>query len=216
MIDINPLLEKYILDHTEAEGKILEELNRKTHIEQIHPRMLSGHLLGKTLQMFSKMIQPEYILEIGTYTGYSAICLAQGLIKGGVLHTIEKNDELKDTINKYIVKARMLDKIKLHIGDALEIINQLDQKFDLVYIDAEKKEYLDYYNAVFEYVNPGGYIITDNVLWSGKVIEDKKSFDKETLAIFKFNQFVHKDKRVENVLLPVRDGLMILRKKREA
>ena len=159
------------------------------------------------------MIRPEYILEIGTYTGYSAICLAQGLTEKGELHTIEINDELADFARKYFKKANLLDKIKLHIGDALKIASNLKVKFDLVYIDGDKKQYLDYYRTVFDLVNPGSYIIADNVLWGGKVVGDPELNDESTKGIIAFNEYVHQDTRVENVIIPIRDGLTVIRKK---
>lgn len=209
----SPELEKYILDHTHPESDLLKELNRQTHLKEYHPEMLSGHMQGKVLEMLSRMIRPRNILEIGTYTGYSAICLAQGLQEGGKLHTIEINDEQKDFIMSYFEKAGMMDKIELHIGNALEIIPTLNEKFELVFIDADKKEYLDYYLAVIDKVNPGGYIIADNVFWGGKVIKDPAENDEYTKGIMEFNDYVHNDPEVENVILPIRDGLMVLRKR---
>ncbi len=205
-------LENYITDHTSAEQEVLRELNRETHVKVLFPRMMSGHLQGKFLQMVSWMIRPGRVLEIGTYTGYSAICLAGGLKEQGVVHTIEINPELEDIILKYVVKAGLSDKIKLHIGDAIDIIPDLDETFDLVFIDADKENYLNYYHLVFDKVREGGFILADNALWDGKVVEEKKRYDKETEGIIKFNDFVQNDDRVENVLLPVRDGIMIVRK----
>ena len=206
-------LEQYILEHTEVESELLAEINRETQHKILLPRMLSGHLQGKVLEMFSKMIQPSYILEIGTYTGYSAICLAQGLQKEGVLHTIEINDELETFTQKFIHKAGLEEKIKFHIGDATKIIPQLPDNIDLVFIDADKRQYLDYYNLVIEKTRQGGFILADNVLWSGKVVEKQANNDDYTKGILEFNDFVHQDKRVENVILPLRDGIMMLRKK---
>lgn len=205
-------LENYITDHTSAEQEVLRELNRETHVKVLFPRMMSGHLQGKFLQMVSWMIRPGRVLEIGTYTGYSAICLAGGLKEQGVVHTIEINPELEDIILKYVVKAGLSDKIQLHIGDAIDIIPDLDETFDLVFIDADKENYLNYYHLVFDKVREGGFILADNALWDGKVVEEKKRYDKETEGIIKFNDFVQNDDRVENVLLPVRDGIMIIRK----
>jgi len=205
-------LENYITDHTSAEQEVLRELNRETHVKVLFPRMMSGHLQGKFLQMVSWMIRPGRVLEIGTYTGYSAICLAGGLKDQGVVHTIEINPELEDIILKYVVKAGLSDKIQLHIGDAIDIIPDLDETFDLVFIDADKENYLNYYHLVFDKVREGGFILADNALWDGKVVEEKKRYDKETEGIIKFNDFVQNDDRVENVLLPVRDGIMIVRK----
>ena len=206
-------LNEYTLAHTEAEDPVLSELNRETYLKILRPRMLSGHLQGKVLEQISKMIKPKTILEIGTYTGYSAICLAKGLAENGILYTIEINDELENFILKYFKKSCLSDKIKLHIGDAKEIIQTIDNQLDLVFIDADKPQYIDYYNLVLNKVKKGGYIIADNVLWNGKVIEKLDKNDTQTKGILDFNTFVHNDKRVENVIFPVRDGLMILRKK---
>jgi predicted O-methyltransferase YrrM len=162
--------------------------------------------------MISKLVQPKRILEIGTYTGYSAICLAQGLQKDGLIHTIDVNDELESMIRRYIVKAGLTNKVSLHIGNALNIIPIINETWDLVFIDADKENYLNYYNLVFEKVRSGGLIIADNVLWSGKVLDEKEN-DSETAAIREFNQHIHEDARVEHLLLPLRDGLMIIRKK---
>jgi predicted O-methyltransferase YrrM len=206
-------IEEYILNHSDSEDPILAELNRETNLKVLRPRMLSGHLQGKILEMLSKMIRPEKILELGTYTGYSAICLAKGLKENGKLHTIEINDELEDIIVKYIEKAKLTDKIKLHFGNARSIIPELNEKFDLVFIDADKREYLEYYNLVFDFVKSGGFIFADNVLWSGKVIELKEPDDEYTKGIFDFNKFLKNDDRVEKVILPLRDGLTLIRKK---
>ena len=206
-------IEEYILSHSDEEDPVLSELNRETNLKILRPRMLSGHLQGKVLEMISKMINPERILELGTYTGYSAICLAKGLKNNGVLHTIEINDELEDFILKYIKKAGLEKKIKLHSGDAQKIVPELNEQFDLVFIDADKREYLDYYNIVFDFVKSGGFILADNVLWSGKVIELESPDDEYTKGIFDFNEFIKNDTRVEKVILPLRDGLTLIRKK---
>ena len=206
-------IEQYILDHSDQEDPVLAELNRETNLKILRPRMLSGHLQGKILEMISKMINPEKILELGTYTGYSAICLAKGLKENGELHTIEINDELEDFILKYFKKAGIENKVKLHIGDAKSIIEKLNMQFDLVFIDADKREYLEYYHMVFDYVKPGGFILADNVLWSGKVIELEEPDDEYTKGIFDFNDFIKNDDRVEKVILPLRDGLTLIRKK---
>lgn len=212
-MDFLPIaIEQYAQEHTSPEMKILSELSRETHAKVLRPRMLSGHLQGMFLQMISKIIQPKRILEIGTYTGYSAICLAQGLQNDGLLHTIDINDELESMIRRYIHKAQLTNKIVLHIGNALNIISSINESWDLVFIDADKENYLNYYDLIFEKVKPGGIIIADNVLWSGKVL-DKNENDSETIAIRHFNQYIHEDTRVEHLLLPVRDGLMIIRKK---
>lgn len=210
---MNTELEKYILDHSETESNLLAKLNRETQHKVLLPRMLSGHLQGKILEMISKMIQPSYILELGTYTGYSAICLAKGLKEHGVLHTIEINDELESFTRPFFEKSGLKEKIQFHIGDATEIIPELPNEIDLVFIDADKRQYVDYYQLVINKVKTGGFILADNVLWSGKVIEPLAENDEYTAGILAFNDFVHNDERVENVILPIRDGIMLLRKK---
>jgi len=213
MSDFYYNIEDYILDHSDQEDPVLAELNRETNLKVLRPRMLSGHLQGKVLEMISKMINPEKILEIGTYTGYSAICMARGLKEKGILHTIEINDELEDFILKYIKKAELENKIKLHFGDARSIIPELNEQFDLAFIDADKREYIEYYNIVLNYLNPGGFILVDNVLWSGKVIELDEPDDEYTKGVVEFNQYIKNDDRIEKVILPVRDGLTLIRKK---
>jgi predicted O-methyltransferase YrrM len=207
-------IEKYIEAHTSEENTLLQQINRDTHLEVMRPRMLSGHVQGRLLSLFSKMISPKNILEIGTYTGYSAICMAEGLQKDGQLITIDVNEELEDRVNGYFEQAGLTDQVEFKIGNAMEIIPTLTQQFDLVFIDADKSNYSNYLDLVVDKVPAGGYIIADNVLWSGKVVEKfRKSLDKDTEALLKFNKEVHQDDRFENVLLGVRDGLMILRKK---
>lgn len=206
-------IEEYILNHSDREDPILAELNRETNLKVLRPRMLSGHLQGKVLEMISKMIRPDRVLELGTYTGYSAICLAKGLKRNGILHTIEINDELEDIITKYIKKADLENKVKLYIGNANTIVPEINEQFDLVFIDADKREYLKYYDLVFNYVKPGGFILADNVLWSGKVIELELPDDAYTKGIFDFNRFIKNDDRIEKVILPLRDGLTLIRKK---
>jgi predicted O-methyltransferase YrrM len=207
-------LNRYIHDHTSPENVVLEELNRQTQLKVLQPRMLSGHLQGRVLSMLSKMIKPKNILEIGTYTGYSAICLAEGLAEGGKIDTIDRNEELSPMIIEYLAKAKLTDKINLHIGDAREVIAGLDTNYDLVFIDADKTNYYKYYVAIFDKLQAGGYIIADNVLWSGKVLDDDEAEnDPDTAALVHFNNEIQKDDRVENVLFPVRDGLMIIRKR---
>jgi len=205
-------IEEYILNHSDSEDPILAELNRETNLKVLRPRMLSGHLQGKILEMISKMIRPERILEIGTYTGYSAICMAKGLKENGILHSIEINDELEEIITKYIQKSGLKNKIKTLFGNALEIIPLLNESFDMVFIDGDKREYLEYYNLILNFVNPGGFILADNVLWSGKVIEMETPDDEYTKGIFDFNNFLKNDTRVEKVILPLRDGLTLIRK----
>ena len=203
-------LEEYVEAHTREEDQLLQELNRETYLKVLMPRMLSGHLQGQVLRMLSKMIQPEKILEIGTFTGYSGICLAQGLTPTGVLHTIDINQELRSMVTSYFEKAGLSEKIVYHTGNAIEIIPTMDMAFDLVFIDADKENYSNYFDLVIDKVRTGGYIIADNVLWSGKVIEPNP--DKDTKAIMDFNDKIQADNRVENVLLPVRDGLLVMKK----
>lgn len=211
---LDPELDKYIEAHTESENDLLLKINRETHSEVLKPRMLSGHLQGRVLSMLSQMIQPENILEIGTYTGYSALCMAEGLKENGKLITIDVNEELANRVKEYVQSSKFSNQIELKIGKALDIIPTLDKKWDMVFIDADKSNYLNYYKLCFDQVKKGGYILVDNVLWSGKVLEkNRKKLDKDTESILQFNEFVHLDERVQNVLFPIRDGLMILRKK---
>ncbi|UCH15891.1 MAG: O-methyltransferase [Bacteroidales bacterium] len=212
MLKFDQRINDYIHKYTTPEDKILQDLYRETNLKVLYPRMLAGHLQGKILEMISKMICPENILEIGTYTGYSAICLAKGLSENGKVHTIERNDELMDISGKYFKKAGFKNRIVQYTGDAKSIIPQLNLSFELVYIDSDKYEYLDIYHLVFDKVPPGGYILADNVLWEGKVFKKSKPVDKETRGIIEFNNFVKDDERVENTILPFRDGLMIIRK----
>ena len=207
-----PMLSAYTEANTSPESDVLLELNRETNAKVMMPRMLSGHLQGQLLRMLSHMMQPKQILEIGTYTGYSAICLADGLQPDGCLHTIDINDELSQMVNRYIQKAGLSGKIKTYTGNALQLIPQLKLTFDLVFIDADKINYSTYYDLVFDRVRKGGYIIADNVLWDGKVLDEESKMDADTKGIVAFNQKVQKDKRVQHVLLPVRDGLMVVRK----
>jgi predicted O-methyltransferase YrrM len=213
MTDLNRLLDEYVLQHSEPEDDVLKQLTRETNLKTIHPRMLSGPMQGTLLQMFSYMIRPRRVLEIGTFTGYGTICLAKGLAEDGHVHTIEINDEIIEIPLKYFEACNLTDKITLHCGHASAIIPSLDDDFDLVLIDGEKTEYIDYYNCVFEKVKQGGFILADNVLWSGKVLEETKRGDESTAALKKFNQMVSEDTRVEKVLLPIRDGLTVIRKK---
>ncbi|MCX6278741.1 MAG: O-methyltransferase [Bacteroidetes bacterium] len=213
---------EYSENHTTPEPEALAKLNRETHLTQVYPQMLSGHLQGTFLRMVCLMIKPQRVLEIGTFTGYSAIAMALGMTprpdfsqKGRgekVMHTIEVNQEFEEGIRRYFKEAGLEDQIVLHIGEALEIIPTLDEVWDLVFIDADKPNYLNYYNMIFSHVRPGGFIIADNVLWDGKVAGDPATMDKDTRAIVEFNEFVQQDERVENLLLPIRDGLMLIRK----
>jgi caffeoyl-CoA O-methyltransferase len=209
---IPPEFEKYAEDHTSPESGVLAKLNRETHLSQVYPRMLSGHLQGRVLQMISRMIKPRRILEVGTFTGYSAINLAIGLHENGIMHTIEVNPEQEEIITRYCREAGLSERIILHIGDAMDIIPSLDEKWDLVFLDADKPNYLAYYNLIIDNLNAGGFLLADNALWDGKVLRDKSKMDADTLGITEFNDFIQKDNRVENVLLPVRDGIMIVRK----
>lgn len=209
---INKAIENYIKNHTSEEDPILAELYRETHLKVMQPRMLSGHVQGVFLQMVSRLIQPKKILEIGTYTGYSALCLVKGLAPNGQLHTIEINDELVDFAANYFNKSKNAAQIVQHTGDALAIIPTLNEMFDLVFIDADKENYLNYYNAVFDKLSVGGVILVDNTLWDGKVVNPGK-YDKETKGIVEFNDAVQNDDRVNNVLIPMRDGIMMIEKK---
>ena len=205
-------LEEYILQHIDKESEELANLNRETHLYHLRPRMCSGHLQGRLLKMLVRMIRPKTILELGTFTGYSAISLAEGLEDGGELHTIEIDDELEDFIREHFEKSKYSDRLNLHIGDAQQIIPQLGKKFDLVFIDANKRHYCEYYNLVLDYLNPGGCIIADNTLWDGKVVNYGTKLDAQTEGILKFNDMVAADPRVEKVILPIRDGLTLIHK----
>ena len=209
---INAELEKYIEEHTTPETELLYDLNRQTHLRTFYPRMLSGGVQGKFLELLCRMLQPEKVLEIGTFTGYSAIAMAQGMSDRGLVYTIEVNEEMESFIREYIAKAGLENKIKLLIGDALHIIPSLEETFDLVFIDGDKEQYVDYYETAIAKLRPGGFILADNVLWSGKVLENDAVSDKETKGIKAFNEQVKNDKRVEQVILSIRDGLMLIRK----
>jgi len=213
MLPVNPLTEKYIIDHTSEEDPVLAELNRRTHLNTVHPQMLAGKTQGRFLEMISRMIVPENILEIGTFTGYSAICLAKGLKKNGHLYTIEINDELITFAAGFFKKSGMADRIIQLSGDARNIIPSLDIVFDLVFIDAEKSEYSEYYKLVFEKIRHGGWIIADNVLWGEKILEDSAQGDTSTRGILDFNDLVYKDNRVDNLILSIRDGVALIYKK---
>jgi predicted O-methyltransferase YrrM len=202
----------YAIAHTSPEDTLLAELVRYTHLHVMNPRMLSGHLQGKLLEQISCMVRPCRVLEIGTFTGYATLCLTKGLPAGGVLHTIERNDELHGIAASFIARSPQAGKIKMHTGDALQIIPALDEIFDMVYIDGDKREYCAYYHAAIGKVRSGGFLLADNVWWNGKVMETPASADKRTQEIRAFNELVQTDRRVENVLLPLRDGLMIIRK----
>lgn len=206
------LLDQYIINHISPEEDFLRELDRETNQKMIGSRMLSGHLQGQILSMISCMIKPRCILEIGTFTGYSALCLAKGLAEGGQLHTIEIDDEMETIAQKYFLKSGMSDRIIQHIGDARQIIPLLKNSFDLVFIDADKREYCDYYQLVFDLIPVGGFLLADNVLWDGKVVDPEASGEDQTQGILEFNDRIQNDPRVKNVILPVRDGIMVIQK----
>jgi len=212
MIAVDPNIEKYVLDHTSPEEPLLAELNRKTHVRTVHPQMLAGHLQGKILEFISQMIRPQNVLEIGTFTGYSSICLAKGLQPGGKLITMEKDEEILPFAREYIQKSDVGDRIQLVAGNAKEFIPGPMNYYDLVYLDAEKDEYLDYYELVMPKVKTGGFILADNVLWGGKVLELNNKTDHFTSGIVAFNRKIKEDDRVEQLILPVRDGIMLIRK----
>ena len=207
---IDPLIEAYALEHTEKESDLLFNLNRQTHLKVLQPRMLSGHLQGRILSFLSSAIKPKNILEIGTYTGYSALCMAEGLSKNGKLVTIDKNIELETMVKKYINDSYYKNQIEFINANAIDVIPTLNLEWDLVFIDADKENYINYFDLVIDQVNKGGWIIADNVLWSGKVLEEPDKKDKETIILQKFNEKVNQDSRVRNVLFPVRDGMMLM------
>jgi predicted O-methyltransferase YrrM len=209
---INEKIQEYAELFSSEEPEVLSELNRETYVNHLFPRMLSGHHQGRFLSMISKMMKPERILEIGTYTGYSALCLAEGLTDDGILHTIELNNENEDIIRKYIDKTGNTNKIKLHFGEALHIIPGIDETFDIVFLDADKESYVEYFNLVIDKLRPGGVILADNALWDGKVL-DRKLKDKESVGIREFNEYIKNDMRLDHVLLTIRDGIMIILKK---
>tara|TARA_B110000046_G_C12960204_1_gene384174 strand:- start:135 stop:776 length:642 start_codon:yes stop_codon:yes gene_type:complete len=205
-------IDQYAGEHTTAESPLLANLSRETHLKVLVPRMLSGHIQGRFLSMIAHMLKPKFILEIGTYTGYSALCLAEGLHSDGKIITIDNNDELKKIHEAHMNTSEFDNQIEFRLGPALDIIPTLENNIDLVFIDADKPNYSNYFDAVIDKMSPGGFILADNVLWSGKVAEEIKPNDKSTIAINAFNKKVHDDPRVENVLIPIRDGIMALRK----
>lgn len=207
------LLDEYILAHIDAEGDYLHRLYRATHTKLLYGRMASGHLQGRLLTMIVKMVRPKTILEIGTYSGYSGLCLAEGLDEGGMLHTFEINDEQEDFTRPWFENSPYADKITFHIGDALDLVPKMDVMFDLAFIDGDKRKYVEYYEMVMERLSSGGYILADNTLWDGHVLETPPIKDAQTRGIMAFNDLVAEDKRVEKVILPLRDGLTIIRKK---
>ncbi len=204
-------LQIYVEDHTEPESDLLQQINRETHLHVLKPRMLSGHLQGRVLSIFSHMIKPKNVLEIGTYTGYAALCLAEGLADDGKLVTIDNNQELSERTKNYFAASEYKDQIEMLVGNAVGIIPNLTNAWDLVFIDADKANYSNYFDMVIDQTSSGGFIIADNVLWSGKIVDHSKN-DKDTVALREFNDKVHMDQRVQDVLFPIRDGLMILRK----
>jgi caffeoyl-CoA O-methyltransferase len=205
-------LEEYISAHIEPENTLLYNLYRETNLHLLNPRMASGHIQGRLLKMLVGMIRPHTVLEIGTFTGYATLCMAEGLPEDGIIHTIEIDDELESFIRRWIKKSQFIDKIQLHIGDSLEIVPSLNLKFDLIFLDGDKRQYVDYYERFFEFLNPGGYIIADNTLWDGHVADPAYDNDEQTVGIRAFNDRVCNDKRVEVSMIPLRDGLSIIRK----
>lgn len=206
-------IDDYILSHIDEESDYLKALYRDTHVKLLRPRMASGHLQGRMLKMFVRMIRPLHILEIGTYSGYSALCLAEGLPEDGMLHTFEINDEQEDFTRPWLEQSEYAGKIKFYIGDALELVPRLGITFDMAFVDGDKRKYIDYYEMTLKHLSPGGYIIADNTLWDGHVLEQPHSNDYQTIGIKAFNDLVAADNRVEKVILPLRDGLTIIRKK---
>ena len=206
-------IDDYAVAHSQDEPVLLQQLNKETWQKILVPRMLSGHFQGRILAMLSKLVQPKSILEIGTYTGYSALCLAEGLTNNGIIHTIDHNEELLDFQRKYFDKSAHKDQIKQYLGNALEIIPTINDKFDLVFIDADKSNYSNYFHLVIDKMNKGGIILSDNVLWSGKVTENPDPKDEDTKALIAYNTLLNEDSRIETILLPIRDGLTISRVK---
>ena len=206
-------LEEYILRHIDDESELLSALNRETHLYHLRPRMISGHLQGRILKMFFRMIRPHRILELGTFTGYSALCLAEGMPEDAELHTIDVDDEIEEFTRSFIERSPWKDRIRFIIGDACEIIPSLEDIYDMVFIDANKRDYMRYYELVFDKVRPGGFILADNTLWDGKVVTDPLSRDAQTVGIERFNDEIADDTRVEKVIIPLRDGLTVIYKK---
>lgn len=208
---ISEELEQYIEKHSATEPEILQQLTKETYQKILLPRMLSGHFQGRVLSMLSKILNPKHILELGTYTGYATLCLAEGLKSDGTIDTIDINEELEDIQQKYFGASEFKDQIIQHIGNALDIVPTLNKKFDLVFIDADKENYINYWNLIVPMMNKGGIILSDNVLWSGKVLEEVQKNDKSTPILLEYNKIVNEDSRVETVLLPIRDGLTVSR-----
>ena len=206
-------IDKYVVDHSQKEPELLQQLNKETWQKVLNPRMLSGSFQGRVLAMISKLIQPKNILEIGTFTGYSALCLAEGMHQSGTLFTIDKNEELESFSREYFDKSPYKKQIKQMVGNALEIIPTIHEKFDLVFIDADKSNYSNYFNLIIDKMNSGGVILSDNVLWSGKIVEKLNPKDADTNALIIYNKLLNADHRIETVMLPIRDGLTISRVK---
>lgn len=206
------LLEEYISAHIGPESGLLRDLYRETNLRLLNPRMASGHIQGRLLKMMVSMIKPQLILEVGTFTGYATLCMAEGLPEGGIIHTVEIDDELEDFIRKGFEKSSYSDKIRLHIGDALKVVPGLGLLFDMIFLDGEKREYPDYYTALLNYLRPGGYMIADNTLWDGHVVDKDYDSDPQTAAVKRFNDMVAADERVEVAMIPIRDGLTIIRR----
>lgn len=213
MIADNELLEEYILQHIDDEGDYLRALYRDTHIKLLRPRMASGHLQGRMLKMFVQMIRPKQLVEIGTYSGYSALCMAEGLEAGAMLHTFEINDEQENFTRPWLEGSAYADQIKFYIGDALALIPDMDIQIDMAFIDGDKRKYIAYYEMLLSKLAKGGYLLADNTLWDGHVLTKPKNSDLQTIGIKEFNTYVKEDDRVEKVILPMRDGLTIIRKK---
>lgn len=206
-------IDDYVVKHSQDEPKLLQQLTRETYQKILQPRMLCGPYQGRVLSMISKLVNPKSILEIGTYTGYSALCLAEGLQKDGELHTIDINEELIDFQRKYFDRSEYVNQIHQHIGNAIEIIPSLHKTFDLIFIDADKENYINYFNIIINKLNSGGVILSDNVLWSGKVLDEENQTDEATKSLVAYNKLLNTDERVETIILPIRDGLTISRKK---
>ena len=206
-------LEQYISDHIDAESTLLKSIYRQTNIHLLNPRMASGHIQGRLLKMLVSMIRPALILEVGTFTGYATLCMAEGLPDGGVIHTVEIDDELEDFILKGFEKSPYSDRIRLHIGDALKVVPKLGLMFDMIFLDGEKTQYPEYYEILMDWLKPGGYMIADNTLWDGHVVDSGYDKDPQTIGVRRFNDMVRADEGVEVAMIPIRDGLTIIRKK---
>ena len=207
-------LEEYISAHIDPESDLLRELYRETNLRLLNPRMASGHIQGSLLRMLVTMIKPRLILEVGTFTGYATLCMAQGLTQGGMIHTVEIDDELEDFITRTFSRSAYADRIRLHIGDALQVVPKLGLMFDMIFLDGEKREYPDYYTVLMDYLRPGGYMVADNTLWDGHVADSSYDSDPQTAAVKRFNDMVAADVRTEVAMVPIRDGLTIVRKLR--